>query len=57
MIGESKTKLTGMKNIVDYIYATFSNGPTRLNTNNCNNINFWCPTGMNPSFHNSSNSD
>ena len=57
MIGESKTKLTGMKNFVDYIYATFSNGPTRLNTNNCNNINFWCPTGMNPNFHNSSNSD
>ncbi len=41
----------GMRKIIVYIGSIFSNHPTNLNANDCNNINFWCPTGMNPIFH------
>ena len=37
-----------MKKIVDLMKTVFADNSTDLNTNNCSNINFWCPSGMIP---------
>ena len=39
-----------MKKIEMFLSTVFANNGA--NSNKCNNINFWCPTGMNPIFHN-----
>ncbi len=37
-----------MKKIVDLMKTVFVNHSANLDTNNCNKVNFWCPSGMNP---------
>ena len=36
-----------MKKIVDLMKTVFVNHSANLDTN-CNKVNFWCPSGMNP---------
>ena len=37
-----------MKKIVYFINPMYFNRPRKSNDSNKRNINYWCPTGMNP---------
>lgn len=41
-------KIRSMRKIVDLMKTVFVNHSANLDTNNCNKVNFWCPSGMNP---------